>query len=94
MWTANVINQQSCTTDFGYSRSFSVGVNRKGLKAYICLFLFFLKQWRNRRGGGGRGQSAPPPEISDREIFAALPGKTGKEKMEKGENWKEKKDNC
>ena len=37
-------------------------------------------QWRNL-GGGGREAGAPPPETADREIFADLPGKGGKEKI-------------
>ena len=34
--------------------------------------------------GGGRGAECQP-ETSDREISADLPGKSGKEKIEKGE---------
>ena len=43
-----------------------------------------VKQWRNR-GGGGR----VPPETSDREISADLPGKNRQGKKEKG--WKKGK---
>ena len=39
-------------------------------------------------GGGGREPEHPPPQISDREISADLPGK--KRQGKKGENWKEK----
>ena len=43
-----------------------------------------MQQWRNR--GGGRGRV--PPETSDREISADLPGKESKEK---GGKWGKKK---
>ena len=43
-------------------------------------------QWRNWRGGGCR----VPPETSDREISAELPGKRGKEK---GKTEQKKKEN-
>ena len=45
-----------------------------------------LIQWRNRRGQGGR----VPPETSDREISADVPGKKETRKMEKGGKWKRK----
>ena len=41
-----------------------------------------------------RGAECPRAETSDREISAYLPGKSGKEKIEKGENGAEKKENC
>ena len=42
-------------------------------------------QWRNRRGGQGAGGRVPP-ETSDREISAELPGKSGvaRKKLKKG----------
>ena len=39
-------------------------------------------QWCNRQGAGGR----VPPETSDREIFADLPGKNRQGKKGKGVN--------
>ena len=51
--------------------------NNSALLAKICFCLFV--QWRNRRGVG-----RVPPETSDREIFADLPGKKRQGKIRKG----------
>ena len=42
--------------------------------------------------GGGLGAGAEyPPETSDREIFADLPGKKARKKVEKGEKLEKKR---
>ena len=46
----------------------------------MCVNVLILVQWRNRRGWG----QSVPSETSDREIFADVSGKRGKEKREKG----------
>ena len=52
-----------------------------------------LGQWRNRRGGGwGPGREGRvPPETSDREISADLPGKKRQGKRGKGVKIEKKK---
>ena len=53
-----------------------------------CWTLCTQMQWRNRRGSGG---GRVPPETSEREIFADVSGKKGKEVK----IWEEKKrENC
>ena len=69
------------------------------MKSFLVTSTF--EQWRNR-WRGNRGQSAPPPETSDREISADVPGKKKRQgKMEqkrrkiikgKVENWKLQKE--
>ena len=48
-----------------------------------------MDQWRNRRGGGAVGRL--PPETSDRESFADIPGKDKEGKKEKWRRKQEKK---
>ena len=48
------------------------------------------RQWRNRRGAGGA--ECPPRLLTGK--FLTYWEKSGKEKMEKGENGEEKKENC
>ena len=67
----------------------------------MCSFKAYRYQWRNRRGGGAAGtgrQGRVPPDTSNREISADLPGKKEARKRGKGMkivkedvgNWKRK----
>ena len=51
------------------------------------------RQWRNRRGGGGRGAEWPPPRLLTGKFLQTYRAKRGKEKIERLENG-EKKENC
>ena len=50
-----------------------------------------LKQWRNRRGAGGR---VPPRDFWPGNFCLRIGKKEVRKKRKRGENWEEKKENC
>ena len=72
--------------DNDYTKRLAMGMQN-------CQVNLSQPQWRNRWGGGGRGNRVPP-QTSNQEISAHLPRKKRLGEMEKGENGEEKKENC